>query len=165
MILLSLFHAYADDDEHETRRVSRTPPDPVYQKECGACHVAYPASMLPARSWAAILGGLGDHFGDDASLGSSEKAAIATWLFANAGDRVGSRAVARIPQEQVPLRITGLGWFVHEHGEIPESWVKASTDVRSFANCGACHTRAGEGLYGESGIRLPGGVRFEEDDD
>lgn len=28
--------------------------DPVVAKECSACHMLYPAGLLPARSWSAI---------------------------------------------------------------------------------------------------------------
>ena len=38
------------------------------QKECSACHIAFPPQMLPMRSWQSLLGHLSSHFGEDASL-------------------------------------------------------------------------------------------------
>ena len=32
-------------------------------KECGACHLAFPPQMLPARSWKKLMGDLANHFG------------------------------------------------------------------------------------------------------
>lgn len=42
--------------------------DPLVQSECGSCHLAFAPSMLPARSWQALMGGLQNHFGDDATM-------------------------------------------------------------------------------------------------
>lgn len=41
---------------------------PEYVDECGACHVAYPGRMLGTGSWGAVLRGLDQHFGVDASV-------------------------------------------------------------------------------------------------
>ena len=40
----------------------------AYATECGACHLAYPPALLPARSWQRLMAGLDTHFGSDASL-------------------------------------------------------------------------------------------------
>ena len=58
----------------------------VVQKECGACHMAYAPQMLPTRSWQAIMGNLGDHFGENASLPAADGATILAYLVAHAGD-------------------------------------------------------------------------------
>src|SRR5574343_427448 len=63
-------------DEHG----SRTPPLSAYQSECGSCHVAFPARGLPASSWQHLMGGLGKHFGTDASLDAATTKAIGDWL-------------------------------------------------------------------------------------
>ena len=37
-------------------------PAKVFAAECGACHMPYPAALLPARSWQAIMAGLAGPF-------------------------------------------------------------------------------------------------------
>ena len=40
----------------------------VYKKECGSCHFAYPAGLLPSNAWNKMMENLSNHFGDDASV-------------------------------------------------------------------------------------------------
>ena len=40
--------------------------NPLYQEECGSCHMAYPPGLLPGRSWEKLMTGLADHFGENA---------------------------------------------------------------------------------------------------
>lgn len=134
--------ARADDDEV----VRFTANDPTWKAECGSCHVAYPPKLLPAASWQAVMDGLPDHFGVDASLDAETAQEITAFLLQNAGrDRTQSA--------QPLLRITETRWFKHEHEEeVPASvWNK----VKSPSDCAACHTRAEDGDYSEDNIRLP----------
>lgn len=124
------------------------PLDPAYLQECGSCHVAYPARMLPASSWQALLNGLDRHFGSDASLTEETRREIGRYLQENASQREISSAGKPI------LRITETSWFRHEHGEIPAPMWKTAA-VKSPANCPACHLAAEKGRYGEHQIRLP----------
>ena len=57
----------------------------AYTQECGACHLAYPPSLLPARSWQRLMTGLDRHYGSDASLDTAQQQQIGTWLQAYAG--------------------------------------------------------------------------------
>ena len=41
--------------EHGVRVAPVT--DKVVAKECSACHMLYPAGLLPARSWTAVMAG------------------------------------------------------------------------------------------------------------
>jgi diheme cytochrome c len=61
-----------------------------------ACRVAYPARLLPASSWRAIMGGLDKHFGTDASLDPTATAEIAAFLDRNAGPNRGLTKSLRI---------------------------------------------------------------------
>lgn len=122
--------------------------DPVYQAECGSCHLAYPPALLPAGSWRAVLGGLDRHFGTDASVDAKSLGALSAFLYSNAGrDR-------RLSAESAGLRISTTAWFRREHRQVPEAtWRSAA--VKSPANCAACHTGAASGDYSERGIRVP----------
>jgi hypothetical protein len=124
-----------------------TATDPTWKSECGSCHVAYPPQLLPASSWRALMSGLDKHFGSDASLDPRTAASIAAFLEKNAGrDRSPSRTPA--------LRITETRWFVHEHDEVPDR-VWKNPQVKSAANCTACHVDGDKGNFDEHNIRIP----------
>jgi len=132
----------------EGERGARVPMLPQYQQECGACHVAYPPGLLPAPSWQRLMHGLPKHFGTDASLDAIGTGQIAGWLTANAG-------TSRRGREEPPQdRITRSAWFEHEHGRIAAATWK-SPQVKSAANCAACHTTANQGIFNEHDVRIP----------
>ncbi len=111
---------------------------PLTQEECSACHMAFPPSLLPARSWSAIMNSLDDHFGEDASLSEGPRAEIEAYLTGAASRRGSSDG-------EPPLRITELSWFVREHNH------EVSTSMRNRAgtmsNCTACHRGAERGYF------------------
>jgi nitrate/TMAO reductase-like tetraheme cytochrome c subunit len=123
-------------------------PLPKHQQECSSCHVAYPPGLLPAASWARLMGGLGKHFGTDASLDAASTQEIGAWLQANAGsDR-------RVREEPPQDRISKSNWFVRQHDEVSAAtWKRAS--IGSPANCSACHADAAKGDFNEHKVRIP----------
>jgi hypothetical protein len=116
----------------------RLPPGETYKTECGSCHVAYPPQLLPESAWRQLMSRLERHFGGDASLDAKAHAEISRFLAAHAGRRPA-------PAGAEP-RITATRWFRREHDEVPVARWKDPA-VGSAANCGACHTRAAEGVY------------------
>lgn len=139
-------------------RAARTPPPAAYVEECGACHVPYPARGLAAADWAQLMGRLERHFGSDASLEPALAEEIGAWLQSNAGRGPAQAATAE------PPRLTRAAWFRREHDELPQrSW--AATEVKSAANCGACHRGAAEGRYSEHDVRRPGAAALPADGD
>ena len=135
--------AFADGDA----RLPRTTP-PAYVEECGACHVAFPPSMLPGASWARTMAGLSKHFGVDASLDAATMQRIDGYLRAEAG--TGRRAREAPPED----RITRAGWFVREHRSIDAAtW--ASPAVKQASNCAACHPGAARGDYDDDRVHIP----------
>lgn len=126
----------------------RPPPPPVYVEECGSCHVAYPARFLGASSWSAVLAGLDSHFGVDASVDSQVLAALRAHL------ETAARSRETAADGKPLLRITETSWFRHEHPR-PSSSVWQRPDVKSPANCGACHREADVGDYRERSLRVP----------
>ena len=129
LIAAALLPAAADGPE-------RAPPvthEPTLQ-ECGECHMAFQPALLPAESWRRIMTGLSDHFGEDASLEPELAAEIEAYLVSNAGGGDGTR-----------LRITEQRWFRHEHDFPDRVWQRP--EIRSRANCEACHRNAAQGSY------------------
>jgi hypothetical protein len=146
LLVIGVATATAQGDE-------RVPPvtDPVVKKECGSCHMAFSPQFLPKRSWQKIVDTLSDHFGENASLGEAQRKAVLDYLLANAADgpkggREGRRFAESIASGQTPLRITETPRWVREHREVrADRW--KSPDVKSKANCLACHKRAEQGIY------------------
>lgn len=99
--------------------------DPIIEKECGACHMAYRARWLSAGAWRRVMAHLDDHFGEDASLGAEERDRITEYLVAHARQ-----------SEDEEIRITRTHWWKRKHREVGAGqWTRAS----SPANCGGCH--------------------------
>ncbi|MCA1979843.1 MAG: diheme cytochrome c [Thiobacillus sp.] len=142
-------------------------PDPTFAPvshtatatECAACHMAYPAGLLPARSWTRMMRELENHFGEDASLSPEETLTITRYLTDNAADspRANERSrriAAGIGPGEAPLRFTETAYFRYLHDEVPSGvWKRAK--IASRANCIACHTRADAGSFAEREIRIP----------
>ena len=118
--------------------------DAVVAKECGACHMTYPAGLLPAASWSAIVAGLDNHFGENASVDAATAVKLKAYLTQNAeaGKAVNARTGA------VPLRITEVDWFVRRHSKnrlSPERLQRKG--AKSAAQCQACHNQAEQGYF------------------
>lgn len=131
--------------------VAAATPDPTpatprqtFETECGACHMPFPPQLLPVRSWQAIMSGLDDHFKEDASLDPDTATVITTYLAADAADAGGRRsgALRGLRPGDVPLRITDTPWWRAVHSEIsPRRFARA--DIKTKANCLACHRNGG----------------------
>lgn len=165
--------ADADDEheeEHEDRSrwavetrgpdIRRLPPanNAAWREECAACHMLYPAGLLPARSWTKMMAGLDKHFGDNASLEPKVRAEITAFLVSNAAEtnagRRGSRIAASIPSKESPLRFSETDYFVRKHDEISASVYKRPA-IGSPAKCIACHADAENGIYDEERVTIP----------
>ena len=130
----------------------------AWQQECASCHLAYSPALLPRVSWQRMMGGLEQHFGENASLDPATQADILRFLEANAADsgrsRIGDKVMQRMDKNAAPLRITETRWFVKKHDEVPRAtWARKS--VGSAANCAACHRQAEKGVFDEDTVRIP----------
>lgn len=135
------------------------PTGKTYVNECGSCHTAYAPGLLPARSWRKMMGELGSHFGEDASLEEPQQLEILKALENLAADSPQAtmrmrRIHGAIPTNATPQRIVETGYFKYMHDEVrPSIWKRKK--IGTLANCIACHPRANEGRYGEREIRIP----------
>jgi hypothetical protein len=131
----------------------QTPPvkDPVVAKECSACHMLYPAGLLPARSWGAVMRDLKDHFGDNAELDPQTNQRILAYLASNAADQAGRnpKYLRGLPPAAEPLRITELPAWKRKHEK--KDRVAPATLTRKGAkfkgDCIACHKDAAMGYF------------------
>jgi cytochrome b len=131
-------------------------PNPIYQKECGACHYAFNPSLLPASSWAGLMATLGEHFGDDASLDATRTVSLASWLVSNAAETFDTESANRLQavDRNDPFRITRAPYWVRKHATIPAE-VFARKSVGGRLNCPACHRDAQSGRYDDQAIAIP----------
>lgn len=143
-LLAAVFSSAARAEEHG----AGVTPTPLYTQECAACHVAYPAGMLPASSWERLMANLPKHFGVDASLEPAQLKQLTPWLVSHAG------TVRRIAENPPDDRISRSTWFTRQHREVSaDVWKRAS--IKSASNCMACHRGADKGDFDEDNVRIP----------
>lgn len=168
LLLAGGVYLYADDDheEGEQHRASTVgivlnkqdqAAAALYKKECSSCHMAYQPSLLPKRSWDKTMKTLDNHFGTDASLDPQDHKTIQNYLASHASK---NDQVVDI-RGAVALRISETPYFVREHREVTKKML-TQPEVKSFANCNACHTQAINGSYREREIRIPNYGRWED---
>ena len=139
---------------------------PLYKEECGSCHMAYPAGLLPAKSWSKLMSELDNHFGDNAELDAELSRSISEYLLSNSADKSNYRRSIKfnksIKSGDVPVRITATPYFRHKHDEVPDRLVSANPKVRSFSQCNACHAKAEQGSFSEHDISIPGYGKWDD---
>lgn len=130
----------------------------LYTKECGSCHVPYPAAFLPTRSWEKLLGNLEQHFDNNAELSDTVQNEITAYLIANSAeystDPRAEKFLKSIPTETTPLRITEVKFFKKLHRMMPRMLVKMGK-VKSLTQCESCHDDTANGQFDEKQIRVP----------
>jgi hypothetical protein len=102
---------------------------PLWQSECGSCHMAFPPALLSGADWQIMMQGLDKHFGVNASLDARSRDQIAAFLDRNAGSGWGHSADSQ--------RITETGYFVKKHKSSIRMLI--SGRVKSLVDCVACH--------------------------
>jgi cytochrome b len=132
------------------------PLDPTYVQECGSCHMAYPPSLSRSVRWIAIMDGLPDHFGEDASLEPALMSRIRAYLTMNAAEKWDTRAAHELQgsNAQDPLRLTATPFWIGMHRGIPESVFK-SRAVGAKGACEKCHNDASTGRFDPQDIHIP----------
>ncbi len=129
-----------------------------WKAECSSCHMLYHPGLLPEKSWQKLMGGLDQHFGENASLDAATQAEITRFLAANSADKQDNRRSRRILQSiaanEAPLRISETAYFQAKHDEISPTTFKRKS-VGSQSNCAACHQGAEQGDFSESRVKIP----------
>ncbi len=153
----------SDDDNYFTEvkyRGVKPVDNSEYQEECGSCHMAYPAGLLPEKSWRKVMTNLDDHFGDNAELLPESQQNILNYLVNNAADKSNYHHAKKIAHSMVNYktvdRITQTPYFVRKHDEIPKQYVIGNPKVGSFSQCNACHLNAEKGSFNEDEVSIPG---------
>jgi len=109
--------------------------DPVTKKECGDCHMAYPAALLSQGAWRSIMNDLPNHFGEDASLDEASRTHIENYLTSH----------TKWQARSTSNRISEQRWFTKEHRH--EVSDRQFANAKSWSNCPACHKGADRGNF------------------
>jgi hypothetical protein len=128
----------------------------LWTAECGPCHLAYPAYMLPTRSWQRMLREQKDHFGEDLSLPERKLAALEQHAV---GDAAAPRWFALMLQASVapgtsPQKITDTDFWRARHRRIEDKRFKTAP-VSGKHDCAACHGDAASGIFSPRLIHIP----------
>lgn len=147
--------------EREERNGGRIVPpadNPAYKQECSSCHFLYQPGLLPARSWEELMRTADKHFGENLGLDEKTVKDLTAYLAANGADKQTNRRSRRIADSigagQAPTRITEVPYMAKEHRKISKETF-ARPSIKSFSNCGACHTRGAEGNFEEDFVDIP----------
>ena len=165
LILLALTSCFLYADE---MKVSIKPVDnEVYKNECGSCHFAYPAGLLPSSAWNKMMSNLSNHFGDDASVDEKTFQTLANYLNENSAEKSmdykRSRKIVENLNGVIPDSISKMPYMKKKHKEIKENLI-TQKEVKGLFNCTACHKNAEKGIFSEEDVNIPNYGKWEKDD-
>lgn len=136
------------------KRVAEQPE--AYKKSCSACHMPYPAELLPAASWERILSTLDTHFSRKVMLNAAMAEPVKSYLLENAADKttakLGRKAMEKIGNA-TPARISTIPYIVHKHRKLGKELTRPS--VKGLYNCSACHQGAAQGDFDDDRVHIP----------
>ncbi|WP_428026465.1 cytochrome C [Arcobacter sp.] len=101
------------------------------------------------------MGDLANHFGDDASLEPEDEKTILDFLVQYSAEKSTKEASYKILKSQENkdiIAITQSTFWKNEHKNIPKE-VFLKKDVKSKANCKACHSDIEKGLIEDDKIK------------
>lgn len=131
---------------------------PEFSDECGSCHITYPPYLLPKNAWRVMMGDLENHFGDDAWVNPATNASILAFLLANSAEDSTHQSSLKILKSlkgnDTTIAITQTPFWKHKHEDI-EKDVFSSKEVKTKANCKACHKDIDRGLIENDLISVP----------
>ncbi len=140
---------------------------PIYYEECGACHKAYPAFMLPSSSWERIRSGLDNHFGDkispdhndtDHRITTDEQTVIFKYLTQNSAEHSTREISVKVMKSLDGARgrksITKIKIWKDIHKDIAP-YIYKSDQIKDRSNCFACHKHFEYGVLEDVDIQVP----------
>lgn len=166
--VIASFGGYLTDTQEKPYQPFKGPElamnDP-WTEACSECHLAFHPSLLPMRSWEMLMAQQEDHFGDDLALDEATVSDLLAYARKNSADLEQTEAAWRmnsnIAASDTPLRITEVSYWKRKHEEI-DAHVWKRNEIKSKANCGACHLDAKQGTFEDADMRIPGETAFDE---
>jgi hypothetical protein len=126
-----------------------------FAKECSSCHTLYPPHLLPKKSWELLMSNLENHFGDDASISEDSNKEILAFLVNNSAEtstiKSSFKFLNSIKNQDI-IAMTKTTYWERTHKEIPKE-IFNNKEVKSKANCKACHSDIEKGLIEKENIK------------
>ena len=126
-----------------------------FVKECSSCHTLYPPHLLPKKSWELLMSDLENHFGDDASISEELNKNILAFLVNNSAEtstiKSSFKFLNSIKNQDI-IAMTKTTYWERTHKEIPKE-IFNNKEVKSKANCKACHSDIEKGLIEKENIK------------
>ena len=129
--------------------------NPLFVKECASCHILYPPNLLPKKSWEIMMSDLENHFGDDASLDDESNKNILAFLVNNSVETSTTKASFKFLNsigDKDIIALTKTTFWEKKHRDIPKE-LFLNKDIKSKANCKACHSDVEKGLIENENIK------------
>ncbi|TLP39192.1 cytochrome C [Arcobacter arenosus] len=114
-----------------------------------------PPHLLPKKSWVKLMGDLENHFGDDASLDENDTKVILDFLVKNSAENStmqGSLNFLKSIEDKDIIAMSQTQFWKKTHRDIPKDLFNHN-DIKSKANCKACHTDIEKGLIENENIK------------
>ncbi|MDO8453774.1 MAG: cytochrome C, partial [Sulfurimonas sp.] len=111
-------------------------------------------------------GNLSNHFGTDASLEAADNTKILKYLVDNSAEKFAQYKRSKkindsISSSETPIAITETRYIIQKHKKIAQKLIEQK-EVKSLANCMACHTTADKGSYSERDINIPNFGKWDD---
>jgi len=130
----------------------------LWNEECGACHLAFHPSLLPARSWQHLFEQQQDHFQEDLMLDEETLNELLQYAQENSAEQKKTEAAWKINRSVTddarPLQITATAYWKDKHSDVSDATWKRE-EIQSKANCGACHYDAEQGTFQDAAMKIP----------
>jgi hypothetical protein len=137
----------------------------IYEKECGSCHFAYPAGLLPSSSWNKMMSNLDKHFGDDATVDKETFQTLVDYLNKNGAEKSmnykRSRKIIENLNGNIPDSISKMPYMKRKHEDIKEHLI-TQKEVKGMFNCTACHQNAKKGIFSDDDVNIPNYGKWED---
>jgi cytochrome b len=127
----------------------------LFVSECASCHTLYPPHLLSKNSWHLLMSDLENHFGDDASLDIEDHNIILAFLLLHSAEtstmEVSKKILDSIENKDI-ITISKTTFWEERHQEIAKE-IFLHEQVKSKANCKACHKDIEKGLIEDENIK------------
>ena len=134
--------------------------NPAFFEQCGKCHKTYPPFMLPSDSWARLMDGLDNHFGEhitEQNITTHEQIRIKSYLLSHSAEhsthKVAFKTLNSLGSMR-PISMRKVPYWRETHQNMDKDAFN-TLHVKNAANCFACHPDFEYGILDMTRVRIP----------